>query len=578
MSLKTLPEIQQALQAQVSGGDLSFTDVGAQVPRLGLVTQELPPLSSFPIAGATLDLAGQGAAQTLTISGTVDWQLLAGTTVAIVVSIDPTDSTGYLVAVKFAAPRSAKLAFPGVPWFALGDFEIQGSSQPSPLRTELLPEALISLETTLLIEADSSKTPIPITIGNDPTGALRADLNTSSVALPSINDVLAVFGSAGKSISLPDSINQLLSFSIEDLFVCFDPAGPPVTQGGGQIGKASQAGWAIIPGFFTLDSYALGLNIIDPIGKAQVGGMVSATGKLGSVDIGLAALHPASGGWSFNGYIGKDDGVPIGELVGGLASQFGVPMPDALKSFTLNDFEFGFDTLSYDAHGQFSLDFDVSGHAVDLTVSAALTHHDGGSYTAIVNGKLTIGSSIFTVSFGDSPSTFTASWADESNPLEFADIAKRFGFTDVPEIPPALDLQLVTASISYDFSNGALVISAQSKTYGNAVFVALNGNYFFGLSIDHRIGLSDLPIIGPDISKVVSVGVDGIQLLVSTKLDAAGATAINGELAKLGAGFPQVPADGMSGVALAMVFDAGGDKTTLAIAAPPAKSLDGAVE
>ena len=563
----SLSDIQRALQGQISAGELGFDAIGAQLPSLGLVTEALPPISAFPVASAQLVLAGQGASQTLTISGTVDWQLLTPTTASVVVSVDPSDATKYVVAVRFTAPRSAKLAIPGVPWFALGDFEIAGQSQPAEsLRTELLPQALVSVGTTLLIEGDSSKTSIPITIGNDPTGALRLDLNTSAVTLPSINDVLAAFGSSGSKISLPDSINQLLSFSIEDLFVCFDPSTSSVTQIGVQIGKqpTDGHGWPILPGFFTLNSYALALNILDPLGTALVGGMVSASGKLGSVDIGVSALHPASGGWSFNGYIGKEHGVPLGELVDGLASQFNVPIPAALKSFTLNNFELSFDSLTYDTHGHFSLDFDVNGTAVDLTASAALTYQNS-TYKPSVDGKLTVGTSVFEVTFGSS--TFTASWGDKANPLEFKDIAERFGFTDIPEIPPGLDLGLVGASISYNFSNGALVLTAQSKTYGDAAFVALDGKYFFGVAMKHPIVLTDLPLLSSAASGDAKVEIDDIQVVVaSAQIDAKTVAAMKDLLSKSGV---QVPT-GLSGqqsvaATLSMDFTAGGYQQSIVI-------------
>ena len=116
------------------------------------------------------------------------------------------------------------------------------------------------------------------------------------------------------------------------------------------------------------------------------------------------------------------------------------------------------------------------------------------------------------------------------------------------------------------------MLEAQSASYGKAVLVALKGagwSFFFGLEIDRVIGLSDIPIIGPALAGAVSVSVDQIQVLVSSALDQAAATLVDGELSKLGAGYPQLPAQGMSGVALAMVFDAGGQDTPLAIATPP---------
>ena len=570
----SLQDIKDELQSRISGGDLDFGAVGAQVASLWLVTAELPPISDFPIAGARVDLSGDGPSQTLTIAGTVDWGLLQGTTVTIVVSVDPTDAASYVVAVRLAAPSSATLSIPGVPWFKLGSFQIRGQSQPTVYGlAELAPQALLSVGTTLLISGDSSQTPIPIAIGTDPTGALMVSLDTSAVTLPGINDVLAAFGNQASAIRLPATINDLIGFSLQELLVCFDPAAGTVTQIGVQIGREAadqQAGWPIIPGFFTLDGYTLGLNVTDPLGTIQVGGLVSATGKLGSVDIGVSALHPASGGWNFSGYIGKEDGVRVDELVGGLARQFGVTLPEVLTSFTLNDFEFGFDTQTYDASGHFALDFHVNGTPVSLTASAVLTHDKTkASYTKVVDGKLMVGSATFEVAFGQSPSTFTASWNDMASPLGFADIAACFGFNDVPPVPASLDLQLVEATISYNFSGGTLVLTARSKNpyYGNAAFVARGGQYFFGVRVDTTIDLTNLPLVSSVLSPDQTVGISGIQAVIaSADLDAGAAAAINGLLT--GSGLPQVPGAGLAaGVALFMTFQAGSYQQPLTLAA-----------
>lgn len=563
-----LTDIQQALQHEVSGDELTFTAIGTQVPALGVVAAELPPISVFPIKGVQLALSGTGAAQALTISGTVDWQLLTPTGVTITVTVDPGDATRYVAALEYTAPESTKLAIPGVTWFALGDFEVSGKSRPWSQQTDLQPTALISVGTTLLIEGDSSETKIPITIGDDPTGALRVDLNTAGVALPRINDVLAAFGTHSSSFVLPSTLNDLLSLTIQDLFVCFDPVASTVSQIGVQIGKQAGdgAGWPIIPDFFELDSYALALNVINPLSTAQIGGSVMATGKLGSVDIGISALHPASGGWQFSGYLGKQDPVHLSDLVNGIASQFKVPMPDVLSSFVFKDFELSFDSLTYDANGHFSLDFDVNDTAVDLTVSAALTHA-GSSYTVAVDGKLTVGQAVFDVAFGQSPSTFTASWTDTANPLEFEDVAARFGFTDVPPIPKGLDLNLTKASITYDFSSSALVLTAQSKTYGDAAFVAVGGKYFFGLATKNPIVLTDLPLLSSVTTPDTKVQIDGIQVVIaSAGIDATIAQTMNGLLKGSGVAVPGgLTTDTSAAVALSMDFTAGGFKQALAI-------------
>lgn len=509
----SLQELKAELDDQITDGNLSFTAIGGLVATFGLVTEGLPPISDNPIAGAQLTLSGQGPDQALTIAGTVDWGLIRGTVAAIVVSADPTDPASYAVSVTLTAPDSVTLSIPSVSWLSLGRFQIRGKTEPANLQqTELIPPAPLAFATTLLIGGDTSKTPIPITIGADPIGALLVSLDTSAIELPTINDVLAVFGSGASSIHLPDTLNDLLSFSLQQLLVAYDPAARTVSQIGMQIGKdAKDNGWPIIPGFFTLNTYTIGLDIADPLGTALVGGLIAATGKLGSVDIGVSALHPATGGWRFSGYLGKSSGVPIGELVSGLAGQFGVTLPQALTSFTLNDFEFAFDTATYDASGHFSLDFDVNGTAVDLTATATFTHDkDKNQYSKVVNGTLLVGSQEFTVNFGDS--TFTGSWRETGSPLGFADVASAFGFTDVPTIPEGLDLRLAAASLSYDFTHAQLMLTAESADGGGAVFIADAADasstlYAFGIHVPLSVHLSDIPVVGGKIPDGADIGV-----------------------------------------------------------------------
>lgn len=205
---------------------------------------------------------------------------------------------------------------------------------------------------------------------------------------------------------------------------------------------------------------------------------------------------------------------------------------------------------------------------------------DSASSTYQLIGGLILGNSSFTVEVDltSTDMTITGSWlALNQDYLGIDSLASAIGIA-APPIPAGLDLNLMSATISYSVTNAVLVLEAQSATYGKAVLVALKTtawHFFFGLDIDHKISLSDLPVIGPDIGKFVSVSIDQIQVLLADSLDGTAASTINGELAKLGSGYPQVPAAGLSGVALAMVFDAGGETTTLSLQTP-AKSQSGA--
>jgi hypothetical protein len=191
-----------------------------------------------------------------------------------------------------------------------------------------------------------------------------------------------------------------------------------------------------------------------------------------------------------------------------------------------------------------------------------------------LTGGLSVGGSRFTaeIDLAAASKVISGGWqALGEDYLELSPLLSDLGLGQV-EIPKGLDLNLKSAQLRYDITNSILVIEAESAVYGKAVFAALKSTswvFFFGLDIDRRIGLSDLPLIGKDLDAIVSVAVDDITVLVSSGLDATAATAINDQICKLAPGYPHVPSGGMKAVALSMSFDAGGEKTTLLIAAPP---------
>lgn len=223
----------------------------------------------------------------------------------------------------------------------------------------------------------------------------------------------------------------------------------------------------------------------------------------------------------------------------------------------------------------------IAGVDVDFNPSVVVTEGSDG-FSGTFDGTLVLhapGKDLtFKYSFVDqrAGTSITADFEDPGQGLQFADLAAALGF-EPPPTPQGLALGLTSVRFSYSFTNGVLVLEAAS-TYGKAVLVVLKGttwSFFLGIEIDRKIGLGDVPLIGHELAGVASVSVDQIQVLISSSLDAQTAKLMNAELAKLGDGYPQVPADGMSDVALAMVFDAGGEKTTLTLAAPvPSKKAE----
>jgi hypothetical protein len=189
-------------------------------------------------------------------------------------------------------------------------------------------------------------------------------------------------------------------------------------------------------------------------------------------------------------------------------------------------------------------------------------------------GGLLIGDSAFSVivNLAGDEKTVAGSWtALGSEYLGIATLADAIG-TPAPPISPDLDLNLKSAALGYNFSSRILALRAESAAWGRAVLVALRSDdwvFFAGLDIDRRIALSDLPVIGEKLSGIVSLSVERIRALVSSPLDAGAAALINGELARLGAEYPQAPDAGLSGAALTMVFDVAGERVAVTLATPP---------
>jgi hypothetical protein len=334
-------------------------------------------------------------------------------------------------------------------------------------------------------------------------------------------------------------------------------------------------------GQFEIEDTALELTAVAPLSTATMLFYFTAQAKLfpdvfkGSFDVEAGydlSTKDLTLSAAFNGT------VTLADVVSGLSGG-SVSVPDEL-SMSFSDFGVSLSkpsggTVEYVLYGTANagvtlpmLGVHVDGE-LQLLVDSAQKHYQ-------LVGGLVIGEQSFvvTVDLTAEEKTITGTWKALSKPYLGIDVLATAIGVSAPPIPEGLDLDLDSATLSYNVTKRILVLEAESATYGKAVLVALkttSWSFFFGLDIDRRISLSDIPIIGPDIEKAVSVAIDDIQVLVSSPLNASAAGLIDGELSRIGGDYPRVPAAGMSGVALAMVFDAGGYKTTLTIAAPPPK-------
>lgn len=147
-----------------------------------------------------------------------------------------------------------------------------------------------------------------------------------------------------------------------------------------------------------------------------------------------------------------------------------------------------------------------------------------------------------------------------------------------------MDLSLSSASFTYNFTTETLVLEATSTNFGQAVFVALKNQtlkkwqFFFGLAIDEKIDLSNLPLVGAEVGPLITI--DKLQIIISSQaIEKAMAERINSEIAD---GYPKVSSAGISkGTGLSTVLEFSGEVFPLEVGivndSPPASEPENTV-
>jgi hypothetical protein len=545
-----LEKLQKTLQEAASGGTLTLTQISEESFVFTLVSNQIP-FSEMSLTGVTVSPL---AAEKFTVGGKGKWGLLEGVE-AIVSFHGETDTIADLL---LKMPPSFSLSIPNVDWFSLNQVALEITSAPAKIRRNPLYYPTSGAVRAVVTVKNVS---LPIKIGLTPAGEWLVEGDFSSIDFPSLSDILSFVGKSD-DVHLPDSLNNLTKIALYDVALGFNPTTKKVSFIGVTIGSSPQivTGWEILPGVFTINSYRITVNVTNPTvpQSRAVGGSIAAKLTLGGTDIELYAGHPSTGGWDFRGVIGKEHPVRIGDLVLDLGNHFNVTLPAALHEFTLKDFEFAFNTQSGKASGKFTVDFEIERTAIELTLTADL---EKGKKS--VTGLLYIGTSKFDVAFKDDTSkTFTAKWSDK-NPLTFADIANKFGWTDMPPMPERLDLALTDAEFFYDFDAKSMVLSAHSQHYGQivfATFVPQNGArvYLFELDVPLNVELSDLPLIGPQLPSSAKLGIKNLEVIISSG-QLGQVSELNTLLAKVGDS-PLIPKTLNAGLTFAANIELGSDQ------------------
>jgi len=353
----------------------------------------------------------------------------------------------------------------------------------------------------------------------------------STTPLPNSSSVDAVIrslpGGAKFSEYIPSELKSAFSTVGLENFALFVSSEPKVTYLG--LSLTALQSWSIIENFLTLEKLRLEIQTIDPAGRNWTRAFVTSTAKfLESVftgDFNFILELERQDSWELNSVNGSYYGeVSLGDLTGKLLPH---PewVPSVLRNLVFSDFGVHVyrpvkgEPFSY----RFSGSVETSLSILDTNVGAVLhvnavktdSGHDLG-----LNGGLAIGEQTFPfqLDLGTSNAKLQASWENHGSPLGIGDIASAFGWHDMPPLPQGFDLGLDKAKLIYDFKAKRIALSAHSVNYGQIFFASTgNGAYVFAVDIPLDLKFSEAPVLGDNLHIDPPVGIDELQIVVTSK-------------------------------------------------------------
>lgn len=388
---------------------------------------------------------------------------------------------------------------------------------------------------------------------------------------------------AEKILQLPggDGFQSVIPSELTDIFanVGLDNYSMVMLTGSGSVGSVvleigTVNPWKIIPGEVELDSLTLQLSLIAPSTSSSLTAVsISASATIlpkvftdGVFSFDIDIEKPPGGSWEVDRIQGSYNGVvKLGDLVTAILGG-SVTVPSELNDVTFYNFGIVVNETnsSYNCYGGIGLNFPLLGTQINSAILVNVTY-SSNAFEVSLTGELSIGEQSFeilldfTETSGKDDLVLSASWtATGTDYLTFEDIAAAFGWDSMPPIPSELDLDLTAASFKYHYSDGSLVLGAKSNSYGEVVFATLltgqapnqTRQYFFLLdTAANPFSLSDLPLVGAELAKIETISVSDINVIISSQpsVDATLAGQVNTIINSLGTGYPNLPADGISG-------------------------------
>jgi len=383
--------------------------------------------------------------------------------------------------------------------------------------------------------------------------------------------------------AIPSELSAIFkSVGLTGLGVSIDVKTLKVVWIGAAIGSTGP--WQM--GQFTMEQVTLRYTLLDPFGTRKSSFNFSATSTIfpdvfkGTFDVQIT-YSPSSKALGVGaGFTGS---VSLNDLFKGLSGG-SIDISSLGFDITFEDFSMAFskngNTYDYTLNGtaKVSFEMEVLGGKPTATFSAFV---DSSTKSYKLTGGLLIGQSSFSAEadLGATNKVLKASWnALEGHYLGIKSIISAFGFTP-PDFPDGLDLNLTSASISYDLVKKILTLEADSKNYGKAVFVGRKNpaggwQFFFGIAVNQTIELTNMPLIKSVISDEETVEIRNIQVVIASgTLDKTAAGEIN---QSIDSGYPKVPTDGINaGVGLSMLFVAGSFQAPLTLSTGGSSSQGG---
>jgi hypothetical protein len=243
-------------------------------------------------------------------------------------------------------------------------------------------------------------------------------------------------------------------------------------------------------------------------GKDTVGFRGSMTIAGVPAALSLSKGSTTDAGWLIEGGTQAGQVVSVGALIADLSEKFGVTVPAPFKTFELSDIGFSYETGSESFHFSCRGGFNVAGTAVAAVVTIGIVAKASAlgeiRYDYAFGGTITIGSLQFDLRFDGNPqaNTFVATYSrpdGSATSIRLNSLLKTISAEMAREVPDGIEIDLKDVKFVYQ----------QDKNAGSKQFA-------LAIDLGTAIDLANLPMVGQQLPKDLSLGLDDLQILYSS--------------------------------------------------------------